>query len=342
MSVNTTLEHSNIKSLNKSPDNASSCNSLPSGVVHQLEKLVGKEKEPFGISETSSFSGYSNEVIHVNLDDGRSLMIKQAHYDWAGPRFRSACRASSLLRGESSVITPEHISLPEEVDNMPTLAYWYIPLPTLKDLWPDLSSKQRMNALRSLGRLLRKVHQVKVNQYGSLGDEDIHYDSVSAFMEHDLCKRLKPAIWAKWSDALPVVDHMTQMARSLPESEEGARLIHNDLHLDNILCEVENGEVRCVGLLDLEAAAGGRPESDLASAITLHDPLFAEENGKGDWLEGFDRYLKEGYGKEPDPVLLRFFRVYHLINLGFFSALGGDDWHAERVAEAARYLLDTS
>jgi hypothetical protein len=83
-----------------------------------------------------------------------------------------------------------------------------------------------------------------------------------------------------------------------------------------------------VGLLDLEEAKGGRWESNLANAVTLHHPLFSREEGEGDWLKNFGRYIVEGYGKKPEPKLSRFYQVYHLLNLGFFSALNKDHYHA--------------
>src|SRR5699024_8319896 len=101
-----------------------------------------------------------------------------------------------------------------------------------------------------------------------------------------------------------------------------------------------SGGVQCVGLLDLEEAKGGRWESDLANVVTLHHPLFSREEGEGDWLKDFGRYIVEGYGKKPDPELLRFFQIYHLINLGFFSALNKDHYHARQVSERIMGLLD--
>jgi hypothetical protein len=90
------------------------------------------------------------------------------------------------------------------------------------------------------------------------------------------------------------------------------KIIH---YLGNILCEINNGEIECVGLLDLE-------------------------EGEGDWLKNFGRYIVEGYGKKPEPKLSRFYQVYHLLNLGFFSALNKDHYHARQVSQRIMNLLD--
>src|SRR5699024_1464217 len=141
----------------------SSNQSLISEVVHHLSEINGDESSTPDISDILSLSGYSNKVSRLYLADGRSLIVKKSRYEWAGPRFESARRATELLNRESSVITPEHISLEDDVINKPALAYWFIPMPTLKELWPDLSSVQRASAVRSLGRLLRRVHQINVD-----------------------------------------------------------------------------------------------------------------------------------------------------------------------------------
>ena len=335
----TQAEQFPIVSSGMSKVSSSSGSQLLTGIVGALNNIGGEKSGPFAVSEACSITGNSNEVLFLNLEDGRRLMVKRGRFEWARPRFRSARWASARLREESSVVAPEHLPLSVKSDDLPAMAYWYIPLPTLKDLWPELTSTQRVEALHSLGRMLREVHQVKVGGYGSLVDGDECYESASEYMITDLRERLEPAVWAEWPDALPVLDRLAQIAEQLPGDENGAVLVHNDLHLGNVLCEMENGSIKCSGLLDFEAAVGCNPEADLASAIVLHSPLFAEEDAREVWMNDFDRLLITGYGKEPDPLLLGFFRIYHLLNLGFFSVLNDDMCHAELVAKQARRVL---
>ena len=113
--------------------------------------------------------------------------------------------------------------------------------------------------------------------------------------------------------------------------EEEGTLIHGDLHAGNVLCETEGERIRCVGLLDLETAFAGPPEADLANAEVLHGPLFTQPLPEP-WFE----HLRAGYGDSLDPLVLAFFRIYHLANMGFYSAFIGDAWHAETVARGAQ------
>lgn len=116
------------------------------------------------------------------------------------------------------------LPLPDGLDERPVEAYWRISLPTLEELWPGLSPAEREGALRSLGGLIRRVHDVRLPGHGPL-----------------FCHPL-PEGWARW--------------------------------------------------------------------------------------------LREGYGSEPEPFALAFYRAYHLANLGYYSALVGHGEHAREVARA--------
>ena len=304
-----------------------------------INHLKNKTREEnLSIENKDVLSGHSNTVIRLKLKNGRRIMIKKSQFEWAAPRFQSARQASFLLQDQKDFKVPEHIPISKKATDNPTLAYWYLPYPTLKDLWPNLSFNQRKEATKKLGSMLRRLHNINVDKYGLLHSANTCI-SFYSYMKKELLERLKPTIGAKWSEALWIVNRLVDMLDKLPERNGKATLVHNDLHLDNILCQVNDGEVECIGLLDLEETIGGVWELDIASAITMHHPLFAEENGKGDWLDDFGKFLQEGYGKKPDPKFLRFFRLYHLVNLGMFSAMSGDDWHAERVKETTVDLL---
>lgn len=294
------------------------------------------------IQEVTDLPGHTNEVFHVTLQDGRNLIVKQAHRDWARPRFESARRAAGLLE-ETPIVTPTHLHLPNQVTK-PIQAYWYISRPTLKSVWPDLSRIQRTKAIQSLGQLLNRVHRVEVQQFGALNDTEYSSKVLNKFLQQDLQQRLRPAVWTKWKEGLPLLDRLSDKAAGLPEPERSPCLVHNDLHLDNILCTNKEGEIQCVGLLDLEASGGGCGEADLASAIELHDPLFDNEPseipGEHGWVRPFQRHLLEGYEKKPKKALLLFYRGYHLLNMGFYSAYKGDKQHADQVAGKIRKLLD--
>lgn len=281
--------------------------------------------------------GYSNRVLQVRFDDGRVLILKEARHDWAARRFEAARAAALLLRHEARVLAPLHLEL-DGVAAGPVLAYWRIPAPTLKELWPRLGRSRRCQVVRSWGRLLRRVHSVTLTGNGSLHHAMDRPTALEEYLHQDLTNRLLPAVVAVWpagtgivESLLGLVDHL-----ALPASGAPPTLLHGDMHMGNVLCEVSGEHVRCVGLIDLESVWAGPAEADIASAHVMHSSLFAQKRRH----PRFRARLEEGYGREPDSGATRFFRAYHLANVGFFSALTGRESHAAKVARAAARELE--
>lgn len=283
-----------------------------------------------------SLDSHSNDVAEVRVPDGRVLMVKRGRYDWSAERL-DASRAAAELLADARAVVPVPLALPDDVDSRPVEAYWRIPHPTLLEVWPRLSETAQRRALRSLGALLRRVHAVRAPRHGPLGGPELDGPSAAGYLKTDLGGRLFPAIQAVWPDAAAPVSRLVD---ALPRL--GARLgdaapvlLHGDVHLGNVLCERRGGAVRCVGLLDLETAAGGPPESDLALAQVHHGPLFNTPL-PGGWFA----VLRRGYRRRPDPFVLAFYRCLHLANFGYYSALIGHDVHAASVAAGLRAEVD--
>lgn len=320
--------------------------SLPEGTSYFQDHLSPqilhflKSKANSDITNVHALTGYSNNLVRIIFDNGRSMIVKQSQYDWAEPRFRSARQASNLLRKQTDIIAPKHIEIPNEITEMPTLAYWYLSASTLKDLWPQLSQSKKKKAAVNMGGLLKKMHSISVSGYGALNSDE-SYSSAAEYVYSDLSERLEPTMGAKWPDILPVVYELMERIDNRGGAEDPV-LVHNDFHIGNILCTSESDGVKCVGLLDLEEAGGGRWELDLARAITLHHPLFAGGNLKGNCLSDFGRLMVQGYGKKPNQELLRLFRVYHLLNLGLYSAMNQKHKHARDIGQEAKRLLENS
>jgi Ser/Thr protein kinase RdoA (MazF antagonist) len=147
-------------------------------------------------------------------------------------------------------------------------------------------------------------------------------------MRHELGVRLLPAVIAHWPAGIASVERLIERSATMKRlCGRGAAMVHTDVHLGNVLCRVADQRVECVGLLDLDEAAGGATEWDLASFHVLHGPLFQRE---------IDPALRDevatGYDAELDDVLLEHFRCMHLANQGFSSALLGHDDHARQIA----------
>jgi aminoglycoside phosphotransferase (APT) family kinase protein len=210
--------------------------------------------------------------------------------------------------------------------------YWRLPLPTLRELWPSVTPHAHEPVLRSWGALLRRIHTVQFRGHGPLGRDTSGPRPFDAFLARDLAERLEPAVIATWPDAHHVVRmlaaHVGEVTRRA--SAGAAALVHNDLHMGNVLCVVNGGVIQCVGVLDLEWATAGPPEADLARVQVLHGPLFAQSLD-GSWFET----LLQGYGNQFDPLVLSFYRAYHLLNLGYHAASTGLGAHASTLLEAA-------
>lgn len=276
---------------------------------------------------------HSNDLAEVHLTDGRTLMLKRARYTENGARFEASRLAARLLCDEARLIAPVHLRLPRGLSERPLLAYWRIPLPTLKQLWSELDDAARAAALRAWGRVTRRIHGVRLPGNGPLLEAARGPLPVAEFLMQDLEDRLRPALAGVWPAGMDVVRRLIAAVPTIATrvGDDGGVLIHNDLHLPNVLCEVVAETPECVGVLDLEDAMAGPPEAELAKTQVLHGPLF-RHHLKGAWLER----LCEGYGARLDALVLTFFRAYHLINMGFHAALVGYAAHAEEVAHAAR------
>lgn len=304
---------------------------IPKFIVDSLVDLVSDEAAGAEPVEVVFKPAHSNDVVAVRYDDGRTLMIKRGRYDWAEEGFRTSWHAAQLLAADSDILAPRPIPIPEGLDEKPLEAYWRIDLPTLSRLWPDLGPRARTGALRSWGNLARRVHAIRVPGNGPLPKAVRGPSSLGSWLQEDIGGRLLPAVHGTWPMAVPAVERLTEMVPLVDERANGddGRLIHNDLHMGNVLCRRNGEKVECVGLLDLEDAVGCVAEADLASSQVLHGPLFTM-GIRGDWSDE----LLAGYRKKVDPWLLAFFRAYHLTNLGFYSALIGHHEHSVEVGEA--------
>jgi aminoglycoside phosphotransferase (APT) family kinase protein len=276
-------------------------------------------------------AGSSNALAELRLRDGRSLMVKRGRYAWDTPRFAASRAAADLLRRRTGVIAPRHLPVGPEIGGRAIEAYWRIELPTLAECWPSIPPLERARVLRSWGELLSRVHKVRLAGHGPLPRAVREPLPLSTFLLHDLGERLPPAIAAHWPSASQLVAALRSYVPDVASrvgSGPGV-LLHNDAHMGNVLCAWRGGHVRCVGVLDLEAAMAGPREADLAHLQVLHGALFGQPLPDL-WFE----HVLEGYRAAIDSVSLAFFRAHHLLDLGFHAALSGAREHAGQVAHA--------
>lgn len=285
---------------------------------------------------------HSNDLLEIRLGE-RRLMLKRGVESWSGRRFLSSRIAAARLR-EAGIEAPLHLEVAERMDEDPVLAWWRVPGPTLAGAWPRLGPAERRRALVSLGGLLRRIHEIPATGWGPLWRErsaegvPVHATAAD-FLRADLLERLRPALGGEAPGAMDILEGLVVRIGDLPLQDEAPVLVHNDPHFSNILCDEDVDGVRCVGVLDLEAAAGGAPESDVAWLATIHSPLLAGRPETADPEadpEAWETHVETGYGRTLRSKVVSFFRVYHLLNVGFHAALTGRHEHAGAVFAAAR------
>jgi aminoglycoside phosphotransferase (APT) family kinase protein len=274
---------------------------------------------------------HSNDVTEVRFDDGRTLMVKRGRYEWTRARFETSRIAAALLK-IVGIRAPDPLPIRSDHSPQALEVYWRIDLPTLEEVWPDLDGAQRETVLRDWGRLIARVHSVPQASAGTLLQSARRGVCAPEYLRTALHDRLLPSVRGTWPAGVPVVERLLEalcpLGRHLGELD--TTLLHNDPHMGNILCEQKDGEIRCVGLLDLESALAGPREADLAMLDVLHGPLCGNPL-QGRWFD----VLQGGYARALDPVALAFFRVYHTANMGFYSALIGHELHAGELARSA-------
>ncbi|MBW3571224.1 MAG: aminoglycoside phosphotransferase family protein [Gemmatimonadetes bacterium] len=278
----------------------------------------------------SECTAHSNDRVQIRFSDGRTLVVKRARHRWAAPRFSVSRRACEIIARRTGIVAPRPLPLPAPPDGMPAEAYWRIDRPTLADVWPQLRAGERVWALRHWGRLAARLHGIRFPAHGSLLQGGTQ--PLSGYLREDLGQRLLPAVRAHWPQGVALVERLLERTDGVAaRADAGGVLVHNDLHMQNVLCERRKHSARSVGVLDLEAAIAGPPEAELAQMEVLHGPLFGKELPQG-WMDEVMR----GYGRATDPVLRAFFRAVHLLNMGFHAAFVGWHDHAADVLRLAQ------
>jgi aminoglycoside phosphotransferase (APT) family kinase protein len=305
-------------------------------IVHGLLERLGIDFDARSL-EIELNEQHSNSLAVARLGPDRRLIVKRARYDWMAERLHTSYEASRLLHERTELFVPRYLEMPVGDGGEPVLAYWWIPNPTLDDIWGELDPDQRMRALTECGRLLRRIHTVELVGHGSLR-EGVRTDRpLARFLDEDLRGRLRPAMEVALAHEVPALDRLHEAFAALlgRRADPPAVLVHNDLFTANVLCARDETGIHSVGVLDFEDAFAGPREADLAKTEVLHGPLFGRGLADG-WL---DRIL-EGYGGDPDVALLALFRVYHLMNMGYHAAATGLEAHAGEVAAAIERELE--
>lgn len=273
---------------------------------------------------------HTNHRLEVRYHDGRTLVVKRGQAEWVRQRFAASHAACGLLRRRTGVVAPEPILIPGSERRPALEVYWKVELATLADAWPGLDTSARARALRDWGRLLRRVHRVRPRGHGTLPRAERDPGSLEQHLAADLGERLLPAVRHTWPESVDVLHALVDAVPALAARAEAPVLLHGDPHHANVLCDAGGKKLRCVGVIDLEAAWSGPPEADVAVADLIHGPLFHP------LPDGWTAEFRRGYGEVLDGAAIAFYRAAHLANLGYHAALTGLHDHAADVLGAAR------
>lgn len=304
---------------------------IPDTLVSAILAEAVESPVPPGF-EVRQHGEFSNDVAVVTVDTGARLMIKRGRHPWSHERFAVSRRAAHMLGRELGIVTPEPLDVCLSGDHMnhAVEAYWRIELPIFADLWKEATQVQRRSGLRSLGVLIRHLHTGSRESIRDLAEMNTEPSSAAA-LQCELTQRLQPAVAGEWPSASDLVKRLIDAVPSLFQRSPEPVLLHGDLHLGNVFCEPQGDLFRSVGLLDLEWAHTGPPESDLARFRAMHDGPF----GMRLPAEAFE-WLHQGYDAPVDEGLFHFYLLYHYLNLGLYSAMIGDSEHAAQVEAHAR------
>lgn len=277
---------------------------------------------PTAITELVGGGARSFRIDRVN---GQPLVLK-AFNDALPYATGKETYASKLLR-DLDVPMTRFLASDESRTRLPfryTIAN-YLPgrqVMTFKDE-PDVA-----DLYRQMGAMLRKLHTVRVDGYGSFGEDGVvnpaatNAEFIGRFFAHGFDRFRHyggDEALARQLEAI-VADHADVI-----EYSSGAVFAHDDFQPHNVLAERDsNGRLQLTGLLDFGNAKASDPACDLAKA------LFCSEHD----APGSGPAIREGYGPidHPDPdAALWIYLLLHRITMWWWlrhvGVIGEDERH---------------
>ncbi len=224
-----------------------------------------------------------------------------------------------------------HEEILHSAHNHPVFKYgWqlsrYIPGGTVK----DLKNKKLWNNkeyLIKLGMLLKQVHQIKFDYFGSLHEKENRFDSfkqlATAELEEQDFNGLPPEyLWAQ-----QLIDQAKELVLENLNNFKwtNSTLVHDDANNGNVMWQNSNPI-----LIDWVDSLAGPPLRDFAS-ITYR------------FNESILAILEEGYGKRINQAELRLHQIMRFIRLGkffYFEYKDIDEFH--KMMNRLKVLLQSS
>ena len=213
-------------------------------VAALIQRHLGES--PLEIRVLPAFEG---DVVRDVVLPGRRVVFKAGHDDWIA----SEALACKLAR-EAGVPAPEILAA--VLEDRPFLIMSHVHGIALSDLSPG----RWPGPLRRAGELLRALHEVRMDGFGSFARGSPAHT------------RWGDALRTDWLSALDLLDvdreaYARAVERHLP-NVAGGRLLHGDLVPGHVLVDGD----RVSGIIDFGDAMAGDPAWDLARASLSRFP----------------------------------------------------------------------
>ena len=180
----------------------------------------------------------------------------------------------------------------------------------LNEIWEDLNIEDKKKIAFEIGKLMRKLHTVKLGNFGLIDKNGPVVEKIFSFKSQSDDKKVLDLTSYEWTlhilrigfkdlvnlivldiltseQALSIVKYLHENKHLTSNSE--AVLIHGDMHLDHIFVCKENDNWNIVGLCDFEFASSHAREYDFLKLHRLG--LLDYEDFKNSLLDGYGRDL---------------------------------------------------
>jgi Ser/Thr protein kinase RdoA (MazF antagonist) len=153
-----------------------------------------------------------------------------------------------------------------------------------------------------LGKLLRRIHEIKLNYYGSLDNEKYRFKSFKEYMTYELEEQDFTLLPEEYSWAIKIIEEAKQIVLQGFGNLELSHttLVHDDANERNVIWS--DGKPLLIDWIDSLAAPSVR---DFATMTFRKD-------------ESVLHFIEDGYGKTIDKEELRLHQAMRFVRLGHF------------------------
>jgi len=292
----------------------------------KIIKIIKKEFDAKIIEIKKITEGYSHYMYDVKINKSPfQIIIRFLNNKEKGVNLGKEKYVSDLMRSKN-IPVPKIYSFNEKEDYMVLEKLSGIQLDTI---WDSLSQKEKIQITKEIGKMLSKIHSIKLEAFGYIQDKG-KIDSDIAFKFKTIKEPLKysPRLRGLLKGYLIDLNRLISY-KYLPKEffshyikficnnldildyNKKPVLAHGDYMTGHLFVQKQNIKYKIVGLIDFELSTASAPVDDF---IKLHrQGFFNNPNIK--------KALKEGYGEinEKAVEILRIMRDISFAQVNFES-----------------------